>query len=82
MANVLITGTSSGIGLAATLLPDACTIEHSPLRFPPVAQALVDGSEALSDERFLSLASLDLSPALYESAAPPWAANRPADNEQ
>ena len=59
----------------ATLMADACTIEHPPLRFPPEAQALGDSSDRLSDERFLRLAALDPSPDLYEAPTFAWETN-------
>ena len=61
--------------VAAVMIADACTVENVPLRFPPEAQVPGEVCDRLSDNQFLRLASLDSSPALYESAPPYWRFN-------
>ncbi len=62
----------------AQFIADACTMENPPLRYPPEAHASWDMYNRLSDEAFLRLAALDLSPEIYEGAYTFWEANSSA----
>ena len=71
----MIERTGAPASETAKLIADACTMKDPPLRFPPEEQARGDASDRLDDDRFLRLASLDLSPELYEEPAFAWGAN-------
>lgn len=71
-----VAGNPDRVANVVTMVADACTVAHPPVRYPPEAQQGIDAANRIPDDVFLRLARGDTAEELYESVGGFWPLQR------